>query len=395
MEQAKNRNLVFISLSQFGMASSVNFITVMLPFYVLKISPYSPQETLIWIGWIMGASGIVIIFASNFWGMLTSHFSPKLLYMRGLLANLVFFFLMGFTSDLRVLLVLRILQGVFGGISTVGLLIISASSSQEKISSDIGFFQTFQTMGFLVGPPMGAFAASVFGYRGAFVSASVILFIVLVFCYFYVKEVPLQQEKESFFGRSNMNRQTVMGWLLSFMVMVQLMFLPSILPNILERFDLGKSVALKWAGVVIMFYTATATFSTYFWPKFSRRVGIKKMILFIVLLGSVFQALLSFSRGPIDFIVLRMIQTGLIAGAIPLVISIFAVRQKGNVIGFLNSGRFAGTALGPIMATSVLAISNLPTLYLLISGLTLLALFAFNFSLKGGRQKVISSGETV
>jgi len=392
VEEAKNRNLVFISLSQFGMASSVNFITVMLPFYALKISPYSPQETLIWIGWIMGSSGIVIIFASNFWGTLTSRFSPKMLYMRGLLANFVLFFLMGFTSDLRVLLVLRILQGVFGGISTVGLLIISASSSQEKISSDIGFFQTFQTMGFLVGPPLGAFAASVFGYRGAFVSASVIPFVVLVFCQLYVKDIPLQQEKESFFGRSNMNRQTVMGWLLSFMVMVQLMFLPSILPNVLERFGLEKNVALKWAGVVIMFYTATATFSTYFWPKFSRRVGIKKMILLIVLLGSVFQALLSFSRGPIDFIIIRMIQTGLIAGAIPLVISIFAVRQKGNVIGFLNSGRFAGHALGPIMATSVLAVSNLPTLYLLISGLTLLALLAFNLSLKGGGQEVISSG---
>jgi MFS family permease len=388
VEQAKNRNLLFISLSQFGMASSVNFITVMLPFYVSKISPYSPQETLIWIGWIMGSSGIIIIFASSFWGTLTSRFSPKLLYMRGLLSNLVLFFLMGFTSDLRVLLVLRILQGVFGGISTVGLLIISASSSQEKISSDIGFFQTFQTMGFLVGPPMGAFAASVFGYRGAFVSASAILFVVLVFCHLYVKEVPLQQEKESFFGRSNMNRQTVMGWLLSFMVMVQLMFLPSILPNVLEKFGLEKSVALKWAGLVIMFYTATATFSTYFWPRFSRRVGIMKMILFIVLLGSVFQALLSLSRDPIDFIVIRMIQTGLIVGAIPLVISIFAVRQKGNVIGFLNSGRFAGSALGPIMATSVLAVSDLPSLYLLISGLTLLALFAFNFSLKGGGQQV-------
>ena len=391
MEQTKNRNLIFISLSQFGMAASVNFITVMLPFYVSKISPYSPRETLIWIGWIMGASGIIIIFSSSFWGTLTSRFSPKLLYMRGLLSNLVLFLLMGFTSDLRVLLVLRILQGVFGGISTVGLLIISASSSQEKISSDIGFFQTFQTMGFLVGPPMGAFAASVFGYRGAFVSASFILFIVLVFCYIYVKEVPLQQDKESFFGRSNMNRQTVMGWLLSFMVMVQLMFLPSILPNVLERFGLGKNVALKWAGMVIMFYTAAATFSTYFWPKFSRRVGTKKMILLIVLLGSVFQALLSFSRGPIDFIVIRMIQTGLIAGAIPLVISIFAVRQKGNVIGFLNSGRFAGNALGPIMATSVLAVSNLPSLYLLISGLTLLALLAFNLSLKVGGQKVMSS----
>jgi MFS family permease len=243
-------------------------------------------------------------------------------------------------------------------------------------------------MGFLVGPPMGAFAASAFGYRGAFVSASGILFVVLVFCQLYVKDIPLQQEKESFFGRSNINRRTVMGWLLSFIVMVQLMFLPSVLPNVFERFNLGKDIALKWAGVVIMFYTATATFGTYFWPKFSRRVGIRKMILFIVLLGSVFQALLSFGTGPIDFIVIRMIQTGLIAGAIPLVISIFAVKQKGNVIGFLNSGRFAGSALGPIMATSVLAVSNLPNLYLLISGLTLLALFAFNFSLKGGGQQV-------
>ena len=245
-------------------------------------------------------------------------------------------------------------------------------------------------MGFLVGPPMGAFAASVFGYQGAFVSASIILFVVLVFCYLYVKEVPLQQEKESFFGRSNMNRQTVMGWLLSFMVMVQLMFLPSILPNVLERFNLGKNIALKWAGVVIMLYTATATFSTYFWPKFSRRVGRERMIFFLVLLGSLFQALLSFSRGTIDFIVIRMIQTGLIAGAIPLVISIFAVRQKGSVIGFLNSGRFAGHAFGPIMATSVLAVSNLPSLYLLISGLTLLPLFAFKFSFKGAGQDAIS-----
>jgi hypothetical protein len=114
------------------------------------------------------------------------------------------------------------------------------------------------------------------------------------------------------------------------------------------------------------------------------------MIFFLVLLGSLFQALLSFSRGTIDFIVIRMIQTGLIAGAIPLVISIFAVRQKGSVIGFLNSGRFAGHAFGPIMATSVLAVSNLPSLYLLISGLTLLALFAFKFSFKGAGQNAIS-----
>ena len=72
-----------------------------------------------------------------------------------------------------------------------------------------------------------------------------------------------------------------------------------------------------------------------------------------------------------------MLQTGLVAATFPLVISIFAGESKGGVIGFLNSSRFAGNAMGPIIATSILAYFNLTTLYFFISGLTLLALLGF------------------
>lgn len=140
--------------------------------------------------------------------------------------------------------------------------------------------------------------------------------------------------------------------------------------------------SIEGAGVVIMLYTATATFGTYFWSRLSVRIGRDRMILSLVILGTLFQSLLSLTSGTTDFIVIRMIQTGLIAGTIPLVVSIFAEKQMGNVIGFLNSARFAGNALGPIMATSVLAVSNLTSLYLLISALTLFALFAFKFSFR-------------
>ncbi len=103
------------------------------------------------------------------------------------------------------------------------------------------------------------------------------------------------------------------------------------------------------------------------------------MILFLVILGTLFQSLLSLSRGMVDFIVIRMIQTGLIAATIPLVISIFATELNGGTIGFVNSARFAGNGFGPMIATSILAISNLTTLYLFIGGLTLFALFVFKF----------------
>lgn len=379
MDPKNHLNLISISLSQLGMAFSFNFVMVFMPFFIFKISPYSSQETMIWIGFIMAAPSLVSAIASTFWGSLTSRFSPKMLYLRGLLSHAVLFLLMGFTSSLSILLILRILQGILGGISTVGLIIVSSSSSKEKISADIGFFQTSLTLGQLIGPPIGALTAGMFGYRGAFISASAVLFAAIIFCYLYVTEVPNQPKEEKFFGRTTINQGTLIGWMLCFTATVQLMFLPSVLPNVFEKFNIERDIALKWAGIVVMLYTATAMIGTYFWSRLSGRFKKHKMILILVVLGTFFQSLLSVSQGIIDFVMIRMIQTGLITATIPLVISIFATEMRGGVIGFLNSARFAGNAFGPIIATSTLAFSNLTILYFFISLITLLTLFGFKF----------------
>jgi hypothetical protein len=73
----------------------------------------------------------------------------------------------------------------------------------------------------------------------------------------------------------------------------------------------------------------------------------------------------------------------MIAAVIPLVISTFAGEGRGGAtLGFLNSGRFVGNALGLMMATTLLAQFNLLTLYLTISGLTLVVLCAFLASMR-------------
>jgi MFS family permease len=386
MEQENRRTIIFISLAQFGMAASSHFVIAFMPFYIFKISPYSPRETLIWVGTIMGVTHLITAVASNFWGFLTSRYSPKLLFMRGVFVHTMAFLLMGFTSNLHVLFVLRVIQGVMGGVSTIGLIIVSGSSSREKIPADIGFFQTWLTLGLLIGPPLGTFSASTFGYQGAFLIAVAGLMTVLVFCHLYVKDVPLPSRGETFMGRRTINRNSVLGWLLCFSATVQLMFLPSILPKVLEDFHVEKTIALKWAGVIIMLYTATATLGTYFWTKIARRFGKDRIILWLVLSGTLLLVLLSLSHGIIDFVVIRMIQTGLIAACIPLVISIFAANLRGGTIGFLNSGRFAGSACGPIIATSVLAFSNLTATYLVIGGITLLTYLGFRLFSTEDRQ---------
>jgi len=377
MNQRNYRNILFISFSQFGMAFCFNFVMVFMPFFIHDISHYSAQETLIWLGVIMAAPSFVASIVSTFWGSLTSRFSPKMLFIRGLVSHGIIILLMGFVSSLPMLLALRIVQGILGGVSTVGLVLVTSSSSKEWASRDIGFFQNAMTLGQLIGPPLGALAASALGYKGAFMSASALVFVTLAFCVLYVVDVPHEPKEKSRFREHTVNRRTLLGWGLCFTATVQLMFLPSVLPNVFKGFHIEQAIALQWAGFVVMFYTATAMAGTYFLSRLVTRIRVDRLIIAACFLGTLFQSLLSLCPGMVGFVAVRMLQTAMIAAVFPLVFSTFASDSDGRVIGFLNSSRFAGNAIGPMIATSVLAFSSLNWLYLSVSIITFMALLSF------------------
>jgi DHA1 family multidrug resistance protein-like MFS transporter len=378
--RVSNKGVFFIAISQFGMAFSFHCILAFIPFYIVKVSTFGPQETMIWIGMIMGASNVIATFTASFWGGLTSRFRPKVLFQLGMLCNGTLILLMGFTESLYILLLLRIFQGVLGGVSTIGLILITSLSPQERLHRDLSLFQNSLTAGQLIGPPIGAYAASLFGYRAPFVLAFVIVSIFLIFCHRHVADIS-PQKKKSISG-APFKKSLLFGWVLILMATVHLNFLPAILPRILEGFQLVGNIALNSAGTIIMSYTATAIVGNYLLSRLSSKIGLKKVITFACISAACFQVLLILGRGVLSFTLIRMIQTSFIAVVVPLTISIFARDAGGGMIGFLNSSRFAGGALGPFMATSVLAYSNLLTLYIFIAGLTIASLWAFLNSTK-------------
>jgi MFS family permease len=248
------------------------------------------------------------------------------------------------------------------------------------------------TLGQLIGPPLGALSASKLGYKGAFISASALVFVTLMFCFFYVAEVSREPKGKTTSGKHTVNIKTLTGWTLCFVATVQLMFLPSILPNVFQGFNIDQTVALNWAGLVVMLYTATAMAGTYFLCRLAGRIRRNKLIISVGVLGTILQMLLSISPGVISFVAIRVLQTGIIASVLPLVFSAFASESDGKVIGFLNSGRFAGNALGPMIAASVLAFSTLTWLYLAIGTISILAVLSFAVFFGRGEDSV-SQGE--
>ena len=378
--RSPERGIFFISVSQFGITFSFSYIMTFMPFYITQISIFGPKETMIWIGMIMGPSYILTALTAPFWGGLTSRFSPKLLFERGMLCNGILFLLMGFTSNLYLLFLLRIIQGTLGGVSTIGLILISAISPEERLNKNLSLYQNSITAGQLIGPLLGAYSASIFGYRAAFVLAFIIASIFLIFCHKYVSKIPLQKEESS--SDIPLKKSLFWGWGLIFIATLHLTFLPSILPKILEGFQLTEYMALKSAGFIIMSYTVTAILGNYLLSRIASKVGLRKIITIACVLAALLQVLLILSKGVFSFSLIRMMQTGFVAAIFPLTLSIFARDIGGRTVGFLNSSRFVGMAVGPMIATSVLAYSNLLTLYLFIAALTFGSLWAFMTSIR-------------
>jgi DHA1 family multidrug resistance protein-like MFS transporter len=367
-QPGRGRDFAVIAAAQFAMAFALNFMFVFLPFYIRAHSTLDEPATLRWTGLILGAAGAMATFGSAFWGNLTERFSPKSLFERGLLSHAVMVLLMAFTTDLRLLLLIRLTQGFLGGISTIGLIIVSAISSQAELSRRMGTYQSALTLGQIFGPPLGAMAATALGFQGAFFASGTMLFAICLFCHLTLDWIPPRPRPRA--GEAPARSQVWWAWLISLVGTMHLAFLPSILPAILRDLAVGESSRVPMAGLIVFAYGISAAAGSYGFSRLAEHIPARQLILGGALGAAFAQVLLYCGADPISFTLIRMLQTGCAGGIFPLILTQVAAQGGGRTIGFVNTARFAGMAVGPVTATFILAHADLLTLYGIL-GLTL------------------------
>lgn len=366
------QDFLAVSTAQFSIAFALNFMFVFLPFYIRSVSPMDEAATLRWTGLILGAASATATFGSAFWGGLSDRYSPKALFERGLISHAILVVLMAFTTDVRLLLAIRIVQGFLGGISTIGLIIVSAVSSEEQLPRRLGTYQSVLTLGQIFGPPLGAAGAELLGFRGAFLASGVILFGIYLFSHFALTRIP--PRPRTLGGDAVPRRQVLAAWGVSLVATMHIVFLPSILPAILRDFGTPEPQRLVTAGVIVFAYGLASAAGSYGWSRLAGRYPAGRLILLAAGGASACQLLLALGTDVTTFTVIRMAQTGCAAGVFPLVLAEVAGRSRGSTIGVINTARFAGMALGPVTATFILAHGDLLTLYVVLAvGLALAA----------------------
>jgi predicted MFS family arabinose efflux permease len=258
-----------------------------------------------WTGLILGAAGAMATFGSAFWGNLTERYSPKAMFERGVLSHAVMVLLMAFTTDLHLLFLIRLVQGFLGGISTIGLIIVAAISSQAELPHRMGTYQSALTLGQILGPPLGSMAAALLGFRGAFLASGGMLLAIVIFCHLTLERIPPRPRQRA--DTTPARSQVWWAWCMSLVGTMHLAFLPSILPAILRDFAVGESSRIPMAGLIVFAYGISAAAGSYGFSRLAEHIPARRLILGGAFGAALAQLLLYAGAGPISFTLIRMV----------------------------------------------------------------------------------------
>lgn len=369
--------------TQFVTAVTWTYVYVFLPFYVQSVSPYDREKTLLWIGVILGISGATSALTAPFWGALAARWSPKRLFNVGIAAQGLLIAGLAFTHDLFTIFAIRFLIGTIGGLSTLGMVIVSATCPPGRLTSAMAMFQSGITLGHIIGPLVGAFTAEIVGFRGAFLLGGAAMTIAYCLCRWGLRETPPFSPPPG--AQAVQGRRLAAAWFLCFAANTQIAFMPGVLPDLVAALGVPAGAAVRTAGYIVFSYGVASILGSYAIGRLAQRWGDRRVLAAACLGGSALLPLLAAPAGVLAFGAIRFVQAGLIAGAIPIVFAQVASVSSGRTIGVINTARFASFAVGPFMASWFFAHASPLALYLILSAQTLVVLPALRRPTPQGR----------
>ena len=347
-----------------------SFVFVSLPFYIHRISPLDEAATLRWTGWILGISSLVTVITAPISGRLAARRSPKHFYVAVQFLQSAGFFLMALARTLPQMLAARLLLGLMGASSTFAFIMASRQGDARR---GVAAIQSAMTLGQVLGPPVGAFAAARIGFVQSFLIGGVLLWVCGLMVGFGVPPQAPPAAGTARGGRVS-PREVVTACLLVLVASSQIFFLPSILPQVLPRLGVAVDDTLEVGGLVIFASGLAAALGSMAAPRLAEQVGERRAVAGLLAASSALMAALAAAPEPWTFALVRFLQVLCIAPIFPLSVARIAQRASGGTIGIVNSSRIGAAFIGPVFATTLLSWAPPVAVYLTLAlpGLALL-----------------------
>jgi MFS family permease len=370
------------------------FSAPFIPFLVRQLGVTDPRAVAIWSGVLIGLGPASAAIASPLWGRLADRIGGRLLLVRTVFGFALLNLLCALATSAWQLAVLRLLMGTLGGFTAVALALASLSAPPEYLTRAIAMAQSTQILGLMVGPALGGLLADHFGIRASFVGSSALAIIAglnMLLVYHEPRSAAPQRKTRPKGSLQALLRTP------GFVPILVVLFAGSftdrsyqpLVPLFVASLVPADGAVASLTGIIVaggaLAAALSANAASRLVPRFTH-AQVLRAALMACICGS---ALMAFSHTVWQLGWLR-VAVGLFAGGILTLAyglggTIVPIEQRSSAFGALNSGAMVGSAMGPIMAGTLAAVS-LRGAFLFNTGIFLIGLLAVWYRLVARRQ---------
>jgi DHA1 family multidrug resistance protein-like MFS transporter len=356
-----------LPLAMFFGTFAWSFVYISLPFHIHNISPWDEARTLRWTGWILGISPLTTVMTAPLWGRLAERGDPKRFYVIVQWLQGIAFFGTAVARTLPELFFCRLVLGVTGAASTFAFIGAGRLRDPKEVRREIAAMQSAMTVGQVIGPLVGAIAAVRLGFRESFVVGG----LVLIACGLLVAwGVPSKEAGQVKPGVTRPPARWTSVLAVSMLVLggsTQVFFLTSILPQVLPPLGVPTDRTLEVGGMLIFASGVAAALGSLAVPRLSDWLPERTLITVLLVVSSVALGAFALAGSVWSYGTLRFVQVLCIAPLFPIVVARIAQSAGGAAIGVINSARIGAAFVGPVVATTLLAVAPPLVLYLVLA----------------------------
>ncbi len=179
------KNLAVMWFAQLTGMGAITGVLAFLPLYIPELGVTNVE---MWSGILLAVSSLFAALFGPHWGIMADRRGRKPMVERVMIAFFVLMVAMAYVTNVYQLLVLRIIQGIFGGFTAAALALVTSFTPPEYIAFALGIYQTAMIVGGAFGPLFGGLVADYLGFRQAFVAFGLLCLVSLITIRFWVTE---------------------------------------------------------------------------------------------------------------------------------------------------------------------------------------------------------------
>ena len=362
--------------ANFSVMAGMSLVVPFLPLYIEQLGIHQLPDIERWSGWVFSAQFITAFLFQPIWGAFADRHGRKLMLLRAGFGMGIVTASMGLVGAPWQLLLLRMLNGVFGGFIAMSVSLLASVTPEEHSGRALGLLQTGTVAGSLVGPLAGGLLAETIGIRAVFYVTGALLLVASVIVMLFVHE-PRQPARQRAGGRTGVREllPLIVVFAASMTTQVGMMSIEPIVTLYAKTMYHGRHLALV-AGLVFATSGIANIIGSPLLGRLGDRIGQRRILvvsLFMAAVAFVPQALAT----SIAILLAGRFALGLfVGGMIPslnvLVKKLAPPQGLATAYGINSSALFLGNLIGPLIGSSVAASYGIRSVFFVTMSVLLL-----------------------